>query len=105
MSILFPLLGVIELAAFLIHCVVASFVGWAAASAYRGCGFGFVRNAVVGVVGSILGHQAGRVLGVKPNGHIFNFLLVMAGTLAVVYFVVEVWPKFRDRPDPPPLGS
>lgn len=71
----------------LIHLIwsllIGAFIGWIAGSIMKAPG-GFLRNAILGIVGSIVGGFLGGLIGISASG-LASIILSIFGACVVIY--------------------
>lgn len=70
----------------IITLVIGGLVGWLASIIMKtNAQMGLVANVLVGVVGSLLGSWAARMLGFGPVGSIMGFVIALAGAVLLIF--------------------
>jgi uncharacterized membrane protein YeaQ/YmgE (transglycosylase-associated protein family) len=77
----------VSLNAIIVLVVVGCIVGWLAGLIWKGSGFGFVGNVVVGIVGSFIGRFLFKALGISFHGIVGTIVPALAGALVLLLIV------------------
>ena len=75
----------------LIFLAVGILAGWIAGTAMRGSGYGPLGNAIVGIIGSVIGGFLFNLIGISAGGRLGSIITATFGA-ALLLFIVG---KFR----------
>jgi uncharacterized membrane protein YeaQ/YmgE (transglycosylase-associated protein family) len=66
---------------------VGAIVGYAAGLLYKGKGFGFWKNVIIGIIGSFIGGFLLRLIGFSATGIIASLISDLLGALALLWLI------------------
>lgn len=66
--------------------------GWLAGKIFKGSGFGFIGNLIVGVVGGIIGGWVAGLLGISGGNIIWDILISIAGA-GILFYLIGLFKK------------
>lgn len=70
--------------------IIGLIAGWLAGVIWKGQGFGFVGNLVVGIAGSFLGGLIVRFIGFWPQGTISLIITAVIGALVLLWLINQI---------------
>ena len=74
----------------LIILIVGAIAGWLAGVVVKGGGYGFIGNAVLGIVGAVVASFIFRALGIMTGGGIIGGILAAAFGAVVVLVILRM---------------
>lgn len=80
-------MSISSLLSFIIIGIIA---GWLAGVIWKGKGFGFVGNLVIGVIGSLIGGVLARFVGFIPQGTIASIITAIIGALILLWLTNQI---------------
>lgn len=78
---LFKLIGMV---------LVGALVGYIAGRIYSGSGFGFVKNMIIGIIGSLIGGLLLSLVGFASTGIISSLISDLLGALALLWIINRI---------------
>lgn len=78
----------------IIFLLIGLVAGWLAGLIWKGGGFGFLWNIIIGVAGAFLGGFIFRQLGISYSGYIASIIAAVAGAL-ILLAVVNLFRRRR----------
>lgn len=66
---------------------VGAFAGWLAGLIYKGRGFGFVGNIIVGIVGAVIGGFLFGAIGIRAENIVGAIVMSTIGAAVLLYAV------------------
>ncbi|MCL1821351.1 MAG: GlsB/YeaQ/YmgE family stress response membrane protein [Prolixibacteraceae bacterium] len=72
---------------FIIFILIGAVAGWLAGIILKGKGFGFVINAIVGIVGGFLGGWLFGKLGISMLGSFGGFIAAVIGAIILLWII------------------
>jgi len=85
-----PVIHESALVAFIIWIVIGAFVGWLAGLLTQGGGFGFVLDALIGILGSVVAGWLFPRLGLSLGGGLFGSIITSVMGAVIIAFVVRL---------------
>lgn len=73
--------------------LVGALVGYLAGRIYKGSGFGFVKNMIIGIIGSVIGGALLWVIGFSSTGIISGLISDLIGALALLWIINKIAAK------------
>jgi uncharacterized membrane protein YeaQ/YmgE (transglycosylase-associated protein family) len=70
---------------FIIWIILGACAGWVAGRLMKGSDYGFVVNAILGIVGSFVGGWLFGFLGISAGGDLGSFVTAIVGAMAVIF--------------------
>jgi uncharacterized membrane protein YeaQ/YmgE (transglycosylase-associated protein family) len=70
---------------FIIFIVIGAIAGWLAGTLMKGGGYGFIVNAILGIVGGVVGGWLFDVLGINFGGDYGSFITAVVGAIVVIF--------------------
>jgi uncharacterized membrane protein YeaQ/YmgE (transglycosylase-associated protein family) len=70
---------------FIIFIVIGAIAGWLAGTLMKGGGYGFIVNAILGIVGGVVGGWLFDVLGISFGGDYGSFITAVVGAIVVIF--------------------
>lgn len=77
---------------FLYFLLIGAISGWLAGQFWKGSGFGFLGNIIVGIIGGFIGGWLAGNLGIGGGGLLWQ-ILISAGGAWVLLFVISLFKK------------
>jgi len=77
---------------FLIFIVIGAIAGWLAGTIMKGGGYGFLINAILGIIGGLVGGWIFGVLGISMGGDFGPFITAVVGAV-VILFIAGLFKK------------
>jgi len=77
---------------FIIFIVIGTVAGWLAGTLMKGGGYGFVVNAILGIIGGVFGGWIFGVLGIGIGGDFGSFITSVVGAMAIL-FIARLFKK------------
>lgn len=71
----------------IIYILIGAAAGWVAGKLIEGGGFGFWINALVGIIGGVLGGWAFGLLGLSTNSNWGSFLTSIVGAVLLLWII------------------
>ena len=71
----------------IIYILIGAAAGWIAGLLTKGGGFGFLINALIGIVGGVLGGWIFGLLGLGVTGNWGSFLTSIIGAIVLLWIV------------------
>ncbi len=68
----------------IIWIVLGAFAGWVASKLMKGHSLGFVKNAVLGIIGSLVGGWVFGLIGFSARNGIGSFIAAVVGAMIVI---------------------
>ena len=87
------LAGTALLLAFIISLLIGAIAGWLAGLIMRGHGFGFWIDALLGIIGSIIGFVVFALFGLYWGGLVGNIVVSTVGAIIVLAIARMVAPR------------
>lgn len=78
---------------FIMMILVGALVGYLAGRIYKGSGFGFVKNMIIGIIGSVIGGALLWVIGFSSTGIISGLISDLIGALALLWIINKIAAK------------
>jgi uncharacterized membrane protein YeaQ/YmgE (transglycosylase-associated protein family) len=78
------------LLAFIIWIVIGAFIGWLAGLLIQGGGFGFIVDALIGILGSVLAGWLFPQLGLSLGGGLIGSIIASVIGAVIVAFAVRL---------------
>ncbi|HMV44908.1 MAG TPA: GlsB/YeaQ/YmgE family stress response membrane protein [Leptospiraceae bacterium] len=78
---LFKLIGMV---------LVGALVGYIAGRIYSGSGFGFVKNMIIGIIGSLIGGLLLSLVGFASTGIISSLISDLLGALTLLWIINRI---------------
>ena len=72
---------------FFLFIVLGAVAGWLAGYIFKGGGFGFWVNLLVGIIGGVLGGWVFDFLGISGSGIIGNLITAVIGALILLWII------------------
>ncbi|MDL2224180.1 GlsB/YeaQ/YmgE family stress response membrane protein [Bacteroidales bacterium OttesenSCG-928-M06] len=69
----------------IIYILIGAAAGWVAGLIMKGGGFGFLINAIIGIIGGVLGGWVFGLLGLSINGNWGSFLTSIVGAVILLW--------------------
>lgn len=79
--------GTSVLTALVIWVIVGAIAGWLAGMVVKGGGFGFVGNAVLGIVGAVVAGWIFKALGIAAGGILGSIIAAAIGAIIVLLVI------------------
>jgi len=70
---------------FIIFIVIGAIAGWLAGNIMKGGGYGFLVNAILGIIGGVFGGWIFGVLGISTDGSFGPFITSVVGAVAILF--------------------
>ena len=77
---------------FVIFILIGALAGWLAGVILKGRGFGFIINAIVGIVGGFLGGWLFGKLGISLLGNFGAFIAAVVGAI-ILLLIISLFKK------------
>ena len=71
----------------IIYILIGALAGWIAGMLTRGGGFGFLINALVGIIGGVLGGWVFSLFGVGASGNWGSFITSIVGAVLLLWIL------------------
>ncbi|MDL2241392.1 GlsB/YeaQ/YmgE family stress response membrane protein [Bacteroidales bacterium OttesenSCG-928-L03] len=71
----------------IVYILIGAAAGWVAGKLTKGSGFGFWVNALIGIIGGVLGGWAFGLLGLSANGNWGSFLTSIVGAILLLWII------------------
>ena len=71
----------------LIYILIGVFIGWLAGIIYKGKGYGFLGNFVVGVVGTFIGRIIFWILGFHVHSFLWSIIAAVLGAILLLIII------------------
>jgi len=75
------------LVSILIYIVIGAAAGWVAGKIMRGGGFGFWINALIGIIGGVLGGAVFKLIGIEFAGNLGSFIVSILGAILLLWII------------------
>jgi uncharacterized membrane protein YeaQ/YmgE (transglycosylase-associated protein family) len=72
---------------YLIWILLGAVAGWLAGQLFKGHGFGFIVNVIVGIVGALLGGWLFGLLGISIGGWIGSLITAVIGAVVLLWII------------------
>ncbi len=69
---------------FIIFIVIGAIAGWLAGTLMKGGGYGFLINAVLGIIGGLVGGWLFSMLGISMGGDFGPFITSVVGAIVIL---------------------
>ena len=69
---------------FIIFIVIGAIAGWLAGTLMKGGGYGFLVNAVLGIIGGVFGGWLFGLLGISMGGDFGPFITSVVGAIVIL---------------------
>ena len=69
---------------FIIFIVIGAVAGWLAGTLMKGGGYGFLINAILGIIGGVFGGWLFGVLGIDIGGDFGPFITSVVGAIVII---------------------
>lgn len=76
----------------IIYILIGAAAGWVAGLLTKGGGFGFLINALIGIIGGVLGGWVFSLFGLSASGNWGSFLTSIVGA-ALLLWIVSLFRK------------
>ena len=75
--------------------LIGAVAGWLAGQVLKGSGFGFITNAILGIIGSFVGNWAFSQLGINLNlgSELIESILTAAAGAVIVLFIAGLFKR------------
>jgi len=70
---------------FIIFIIIGAIAGWLAGTLMKGGGYGFIVNAVLGIIGGIVGGYLFNLLGISASGGYGSFITAVIGAIVLIF--------------------
>jgi len=70
---------------FLYFIIIGAIAGWLAGTLMKGGGYGFLINAILGIIGGVFGGWIFGVLGIGIGGDFGPFITAVVGAMAILF--------------------
>jgi len=69
---------------FLYFIIIGAIAGWLAGTLMKGGGYGFLINAILGIIGGVFGGWLFGVLGINLGGDFGPFITAVVGAIVII---------------------
>ncbi|MCD6544197.1 MAG: GlsB/YeaQ/YmgE family stress response membrane protein [Flavobacteriaceae bacterium] len=69
---------------FLYFIIIGAIAGWLAGTLMKGGGYGFLINAILGIIGGVFGGWLFGVLGISLGGDFGPFITAVVGAIVII---------------------
>ena len=70
---------------FIIFIIIGAVAGWLAGTLMTGGGYGFIVNAILGIIGGVFGGWIFGVLGISVGGDFGSFITAVVGAVLIIF--------------------
>ncbi len=70
---------------FIIYIIIGAIAGWLAGTLMKGGGYGFIVNAILGIIGGVFGGWIFGVLGISAGGDFGSFITAVVGAVLIIF--------------------
>jgi len=70
---------------FIIFIIIGAVAGWLAGTLMKGGGYGFIVNAILGIIGGVFGGWIFGVLGISVGGDFGSFITAVVGAVLIIF--------------------
>ena len=71
----------------IVYILIGAAAGWVAGKLIQGGGFGFIVNAIVGIIGGVLGGWVFGLFGLSASGNWGSFITSIIGAILLLWIV------------------
>lgn len=71
----------------IVYILIGAAAGWVAGKLMQGGGFGFVINAIVGIIGGVLGGWVFGLFGLNASGNWGSFITSIIGAILLLWII------------------
>lgn len=71
----------------IVYILIGAAAGWVAGKLIHGGGFGFIVNAIVGIIGGVLGGWVFGLFGLTTSGNWGSFITSIVGAILLLWIV------------------
>lgn len=71
----------------IVYILIGAAAGWVAGKLIHGGGFGFIVNAIVGIVGGVLGGRVFGLFGLSTSGNWGSFITAIVGAVLLLWII------------------